>query len=114
MIDVNKAIEDIAKGLDELFTSDEERLKYRDKLMQIKLQMYQMQMDIQRDLIKRNTEIAKKSWIGRWPEILAIVGIVILVVDIPLRAILAMYGIHFADIDESKIIGLLLKLIGLK
>jgi hypothetical protein len=113
LVDFNKAIKDIATGLDNLFTSDEERLKYQEKLVQIKMKMYEMQMDLQRDLIKRNTEIAKKSWVGRWPEILALLGIVILFVDIPLRAILAMYDIHFHDIDESKIISLLLKLIGL-
>jgi len=114
MLDINKAIEDIAKGLDELFTSDEERLKYRDKLMQVKLQIYQMQMDLQRDLIKRNTEVAKKSWLGRWPEMLAVAGIVILLVDMPIRALLAYFGIHFLDIDESAIIKMLLSLMGLK
>jgi hypothetical protein len=114
LIDFNKAIKDIADGLDNLFTSDAERLKYQEKLVLIKMKMYEMQMDLQRDLIKRNTEIAKKSWLGRWPEMLAVVGVVALAADLILRPILAHYGIHFIDIDESKIIGMLFKLLGLK
>lgn len=113
-MDINKAIEDIAKGLDSLFTSDEERLKYQDKLMRVKLELYQMELDLSRELVNRNTEIAKKSWLGRWPEMLAIVGVVALFVDLILRPILAHYGIHFIDIDESKIIAMLFKLLGLK
>lgn len=112
MLNINKAIEDIAKGLDNLFTSDDERAQAQEKLFKIKLQIYQLEMDLQHELLKRNTEIAKQSWIGRWPEILAIIGCFALFVDLLLRPILAAYGIHFIDIDESKIVAMLMKLLG--
>lgn len=112
MVDINKAIKDVADGLDNLFTSDEERLKHQEKIVKIKMQMYEMQMDLQRELLKRNTAIAKKSWIGRWPEMLAMVGVGALLLDLVIRPILAHFGIHFIDIDESKIIAMLFKLLG--
>lgn len=121
MIDINQAIQDVAKGLDNLFTSDDERAKAQEKILKLKLQMYQIEMDmrereqeLQKELMKRNMQLAKKSWIGRWPEMLAVVGCIALFVDLILRPILSAYGIHFIDIDESKIIGMLFKLIGLK
>lgn len=112
MLDINKAIQDIGNALDNLFTSDEERLKYQDKLVQIKLQMYEMQMELSRELIKQNTEIGKVSWVGRWPQILGILGVAALFIDLVLRPILSAWGIHFIDIDESKIVAMLMKIMG--
>jgi len=112
MFNPNKAIEDIAKGLDELFTSDEERLKHKEKLLKLHSEIYKLQVGLSHELIRRNTEVAKKSWMGRWPEMLAIAGIVMLIIDIPLRALLASFGVHFHDIDESMIIKMLMQLLG--
>lgn len=113
-MNIEKTINDVFDGLDKLFTSDEERMRHSEQLFQLKLELYKLQSEIQQALIQRNEKIAKKSWLGRWPEILAIVGCAALFVDLVARPILAHYGIHFIDIDESVIIKMLFKLLGLK
>lgn len=106
MFDINAVVKDAAKGLDELFTSDEERARFN-------LAMEKLRMSLANQLIERNKAIALVSWIGRWPDIIGCVLAAGLFIDLLLKPILAPFGVIIPDLNEKELMGFAATLLGL-
>jgi hypothetical protein len=106
MFDINAVVKDAAKGLDELFTSDEERAK-------LDLALEKMRVGLASQLIERNKAIALSSWIGRWPDFIGCVLALGLFVDLLLKPILAPFGVIIPDLNEKELMGFAATLLGL-
>lgn len=106
MIDITQIVKDASQGLDELFTSDEERGKYE-------LAMQRLNMSLAQSLIERNKAIALVSWIGRWPDYIGCILALGLLLDLIIKPCLAPFGIVIPDLNEKELMGFAGTLLGL-
>lgn len=105
-MDINAAIKDALGGLDDLFTSDEERAKYE-------LAKQKLQMSLSEKLVERNKAVALASWIGRWPDFIGCVLALGLLVDLLIKPMLAPFGVIIPDLNERELMSFAASLLGL-
>ena len=103
MFDINKAIEDISKGLDNLFTSDEERAKYALKMAELKSKMFELEHSYRKE--------ASKTKLFNW------VGVMLMcawIYDVAIRDHIIHYFVFSpTDLDEKAIFSALLAMVGI-
>lgn len=103
MIDINEAIRDLSKGLDSLFTSDEERASYSYKIAELKFKILELQSSYKKE--------ASKTKLFNW------IGVMLMgawIMDVYIREALMKFGINITDVDEKMIFAAIMSMVGVK
>ena len=104
---LHQIVKNAFDGLDDIFTSDEERAKYQ-------LALKKLEHELNISLIERNKAVALQSWIGRWPDMIGSVLALGLIIDLILRPILALFGVILPDLNEQELMAFAGTLLGVR
>jgi hypothetical protein len=101
-LDINKLVKDLSDGLDNLFTSDEERLKYALKLAELRSNVVTLRHELQVKMSK--TKLYQRIGYGITVAYLY---------DIFVGPMLRAKGIAAPDLNEAELLKMLFKMIGI-
>lgn len=101
-MDINKIVSDISKGLDNLFTSDEERLRHALKIAELRANIRQLQHELQ-------VKMSKTKLYQRIGYAISAAYLYDIFIGPALRA----KGIAAPDLNEAELLKMLFKMIGI-